>query len=279
MNNDPLSIPEETEPETPAADPAACTPGTAPATVPAAPAADAASAPKKAEGRIDLIDAARGVAIILMVIHHFLYDLVAFLGMPLWLFTNPVLDVLHYFFAGLFIFLAGISSDFSRNNWLRGLKTLAAAALVTLVTMLMGMDIWFGILHMMAVCILFFALTRPFWEWLPRWLMPLLCTAGTVLTAPFVNGVQTDIPGLFMFGLITPDFYSSDYFPLLPWIFVFLLGTWAGRYVKEKRLPSAFYETRVPVLAPIGRRTLLIFLLHQPVLYGIVMIIRWFAER
>lgn len=53
--------------------------------------------------RIELMDALRGLAVCLMVLHHFLYDLCAFLGAPWWLFTNPVFDVLHYFFAGLFI--------------------------------------------------------------------------------------------------------------------------------------------------------------------------------
>ena len=74
--------------------------------------------------RIELMDALRGLAVCLMVLHHFLYDLCEFLGAPWWLFTNPVFDVLHYFFAGLFIFLSGISSDFraatssaARRRW------------------------------------------------------------------------------------------------------------------------------------------------------------------
>ncbi len=50
--------------------------------------------------RIELMDALRGLAVCLMVLHHFLYDLCEFLGAPWWLFTNPVFDVLHYFFAG-----------------------------------------------------------------------------------------------------------------------------------------------------------------------------------
>lgn len=77
--------------------------------------------------RIELMDALRGLAVCLMVLHHFLYDLCEFLGAPWWLFTNPVFDVLHYFFAGLFIFLSGISSDFSRSNLKRGAKAMALA--------------------------------------------------------------------------------------------------------------------------------------------------------
>ena len=118
--------------------------------------------------RIELMDALRGLAVCLMVLHHFLYDLCAFLGAPWWLFTNPVFDVLHYFFAGLFIFLSGISSDFSRSNLKRGAKAMALALGITLVTYFMDMTIVFGVLHLLASCMLLFGLKRGFWERCPR---------------------------------------------------------------------------------------------------------------
>ena len=67
---------------------------------------ESAGTPKK---RIEIIDALRGLAVVLMVIHHFLLDLIVLCGAPEWLFSNPVFDVLHYIFAGLFIFLSGVS--------------------------------------------------------------------------------------------------------------------------------------------------------------------------
>ena len=181
--------------------------------------------------RIELMDALRGLAVCLMVLHHFLYDLCEFLGAPWWLFTNPVFDVLHYFFAGLFIFLSGISSDFSRSNLKRGAKAMAIALGITLVTYFMDMTIVFGVLHLLASCML-------------------------------------------LFGFTTPDFASADYFPLLPWFFVFLLGTWAGRYVKAGRLPQWFYTAKAPRLALVGRHALLLYVLHQPLLYALTMLLR-----
>ena len=127
-------------------------------------------------GRIRAIDALRGLCVVLMCGHHLLYDLAAFLGAPWWIFTNPVLDVLHYIFAGCFILLSGVSSRFSRSNLRRGGKLLAVALAFTLVTWLgdllgerllgqkPGILIVFGVLHMLAVCMLFYGLTRRFWD-------------------------------------------------------------------------------------------------------------------
>lgn len=188
--------------------------------------------------RIELMDALRGLAVCLMVLHHFLYDLCAFLGAPWWLFTNPVFDVLHYFFAGLFIFLSGISSDFSRSNLKRGAKAMALALGITLVTYFMDMTIVFGVLHLLASCMLLFGLTRGFWEALPAWVLPVLCLALIFLTAPCADGVTTQTPQLWLFGFTTPDFASADYFPLLPWFFVFLLGH-LGRALCQGGPPAA----------------------------------------
>ena len=225
--------------------------------------------------RIELMDAMRGLALCLMVIHHFLYDLCAFCGAPWWLFTNPVFDPLHYFFAGLFILLSGVSSNFSRSNVKRGLKALAVSLGITVVTYFMGMVIVYGVLHLLGTCMLLYGLTQKFWEKLngkAPWVTPALSAVGVLATAKLVNGYPTTTPHLWMFGLTTPDFTSSDYFPLLPWMFVFLLGTWAGRYVREGKLPRWFYETKAPHLAAVGRQSLLIYVVHQPVLYGLTML-------
>jgi uncharacterized membrane protein len=114
--------------------------------------------------------------------------------------------------------------------------------------------ILFGILHLLAVCILLYAL-----------LEKLRITAPAAVLGAFL---------LLRFGMTEwPDVPSADYFPLIPWVFVFLLGVWLGGVIRDNKFPQWFYTADVPVLPTIGRYTLWIYLLHQPVLYGILWII------
>jgi len=236
---------------------------------------------KETKKRIQIIDALRGLAVVLMVIHHFLYNLVYFLGAPEWLFTNPVFDVLHYTFAGLFIFLSGVSSRFSRSNIRRGLIVIAVAMVITAVTYYMKMPIWFGVLHLLGFSMVFFGLTRKFWDLIPRKAAPVIFIAliviGAIATAhPVYAGASAWLRNVVsILGWPQPGFVSFDYFPLLPWLFVFLLGTWAGLYIAERKLPGWFYEAEFPVFPAIGRKALIVYILHQPVLYALVMGIAW----
>ena len=234
-------------------------------------------------GRIEAMDALRGLCVVLMCFHHFFYDLAAFLGAPWWVFSNPVFNVLHYLFAGCFILLSGVSSRFSRSNLKRGAKLLAIALALTLVTWLgevlgkkllgedLGILIVCGVLHMLALCMLFYGLTHKLWDRMPDWGMLVFCLLGTVLTAPLTNGVVIHDPTytrgfFFPFGLITESFYSADYFPLFPWLFVFLFGTWLGGKIRAGKLPERFYTWKCPFFPKVGRRALLIYILHQPAL-------------
>lgn len=224
--------------------------------------------------RIELLDAIRGLAVVLMVLHHLLYDLYYFCNAPYWIFSNPVLDALHYFFAGLFILISGISSNFSRSNVKRGLKTLALALCVTLATWAIDNPAWFGILHCLGCCMVLYGLTRKFWDRLPDWFFPAVLPVTIAVTACLANGVTVPFRGFFWLGFCSEGFSSSDYFPLLPWLAVFLLGTWVGKYIKAGKLPDWFYRTKAPRLAAVGRLSLWIFIAHQPVLFGLIRLIQ-----
>lgn len=229
--------------------------------------------------RIDIIDALRGTAVFLMVVHHFLYDLTEFLDAPDWLFTNPVFDALHIVFAGVFISLAGVSSRFSRSNFKRGMLTLVAALIITAVTVIIDMPILFGILHLLAVCMLFYAAFGKLLEKLPPAVLLISSVLLTIGSNILIDKVHLESKIWWFFGFDVPGFASYDYFPLLPWFFVFIAGTALGKFIKDKKLPNWFYRAKVPFLAPLGRHSLIIYMAHQPVLYAITMVLMLFKQK
>jgi uncharacterized membrane protein len=84
---------------------------------------------------------------------------------------------------------------------------------------------------------------------------------------------------LFPFGFPSPDFYSADYYALFPWFFMFLAGCLAGRMIIKVQLPRWAYRRKVLVLGWLGKRPLPIYLIHQPVFFGIMWSVMQLIER
>lgn len=229
------------------------------------------------KNRIQIIDALRGLSVVLMVFHHFFLDLIVLCGAPQWLFSNPVFNFLHYVFAGLFILLSGVSSRFSHSNFNRGLKCFGIAMLMTGATALINSIIVYGVLHLLGTCMILYGLTQKWLDKIPRKAQPVIYIALLLITNWLVRNVDIGnaAKALFMFGWTYPGFHSADYFPIFPWIFVFLAGTWAGIYIKEGRLPKWFYSFTCPVFPQIGRHALIVYVLHQPVLYGLIYAVKF----
>ncbi|MBQ6830691.1 MAG: DUF1624 domain-containing protein [Clostridia bacterium] len=254
---------------------------------------------RKSKRRVCLLDELRGFAIVLMVFYHAFY-LVGYtfdveFCRALFRFFYPVQP----FFAALFVFLCGISCNFSRSNVKRGLLLAGVAILLSAVMWcavfwrMLTPDnyIWFGVLHLLAVSILLFALLRPTLKYIPPWLGLVLCAVLFVLCyhVPADMGgyfglrglftlsiptAATDHPLLYAFGLC-PVTLCGDYFPLLPWVFCFFAGTFVGRW----KTPKWAYRSRFPWLAVVGKQSLWVYLLHQPALYVICEVILWTAKK
>ena len=229
-----------------------------------------------AKQRIWELDALRGLCILCMVAIHAFWDLSAFGGfafdLPGWfLFCRQYGHI-------LFILLSGLCATLASRSFQRGVYVFGAALVISYVTFFMvnvlnfpsDMLIWFGILHMLGVCMILF----PLFKRLPVWALAVL-GVGFVALGVWFESFRIPVNFLFPLGLRAQGFYcGGDYFPLLPWFFVFLLGTWAGRYVKAGRLPQWFYTARAPRLALVGRHALLLYVLHQPLLYALTMLLR-----
>ena len=188
--------------------------------------------------RYHLLDMLRGICIILVVWYHVLYNLSEIFGGNYAFFNSDGMNNFRDGFVGVLMVLAGISCCLTRSNWRRGLKTLACGLLITAVTALVMPTqlITFGILHFFGCCMLLYAAARPLLSKLPQLPMAAVCFAGYFLTRNLYYDVA-DVPRsflLFVLGFRTGH-YSSDYYPTLPWIFLFLAGSFLGRRFARDR--------------------------------------------
>ena len=240
------------------------------------------------KSRIHLIDEIRGFCILAMILHHAAYDVVGVFGdrngLPFLQFCEAVR--LPFVFA--FILISGIACRLSHSNALRGGKLAVIALLLTAFTAIFMPEqiILFGLLHMLAGGMLLFALLRRVLDKIPPFAGIAVCLALFVLTYRITQGYVgipylleipvpeslTQLGWLFPLGIVSDHFYSSDYFPLFPWLFLFLLGSFIGVWAKAGKFPKWMYPTRVPFLSFVGKYTLWVYIAHQPVVYGILFV-------
>ncbi len=220
------------------------------------------------------MDAARGVAIIMMVVYHLTYDLDAFGGYGIEA-TSGFWARFADATASLFLFLVGVSLAISHARsggdrfgkyLLRGLRILGYGLVLTVVFLVFGMGVVaFGILHLIGVSIV---LAYPF--------LNLRHTNFSLGTLVFVGGMYvmaqnpSGSPWLLPFGVVPDGWLMPDYRPLLPWFGVVLIGLGFGNVVYGGDTRPGILPRKTPVatrpLLPLGRNSLLIYLVHQPIL-------------
>ena len=233
------------------------------------------------------VDFLRGTAIILMVLFHMVFDLNYF-GIQQIELASGFWFYLARFTASLFLLLVGVSLSlsYSRARLLgqedrfrfrlmkRGLWIFSLAMGVTLVTyLIIGRGfIVFGVLHLIGVSLL---LAYPF---LRLHGMNFILGLLFILIGLFLQSLSVDFPWLLWLGLAPWDFRSVDYFPLLPWFGVILMGVAFGDlfyrgYRRRFPLPDLTGSSLVRGLEFLGRNSLAIYLTHQPVLIGLMYLV------
>ena len=235
------------------------------------------------------IDAVRGVAIGMMIIYHLMFDLYFFR------ISDAIFTYRFWFYfqrttASTFLFLVGVSLAVYRIQCLqrgqnvryaalllRGLRIFAWGLVVSVVTWFaLGSPLYirFGVLHFIGVSI---ALAYPFLAW--RWQNLLLGVLLLILGAWLSDRTFT-WTWLFWLGFEPRNHQYVDFFPLIPWFGVVLFGIAAGNFFyrpegRLRSLPDLSALVPVQALQWLGRHSLPIYLLHQPVLIALLLALVW----
>lgn len=253
--------------------------------------------------RLNKLDALRGLNLISMIFFHGMWDLVYIFGKDFPWYRGIPGYIWQQSICCLFILLSGFSWNLGHRHIKRGLTVFLAGAIVTLATVFLMPEnaVWFGILTFMGSAMLLMIplnkllkpKSRP--GALVLFLLSFVLFRFTRYISNGILGFTILYPALHLeklfirlpeslyvnlltafLGLPPADFTSTDYFSLFPWIFLYITGY--GLYhllplIDKNSALSRFLEKSIcPPLEFIGRHTLIIYMLHQPVIYGLLIL-------
>lgn len=254
--------------------------------------------------RLILLDEIRGLTLISMILYHFLWDLVYIAGISIPWYHGTGAYIWQQSICRTFILLSGFCWSLGSHPLKRGLTVWLSGGLVTLVTLAFMPEnrVVFGVLTLTGSAMLVMIPADRLLGRIKSLPVTVFLTGISyfmfLLFLPAMNGHLANFTGLFTgeglmrggpalprelyrgwfsawLGFPAADFYSTDYFPMFPWLFLFLTGYLLHRLCAGRRLLDAasLRKSHLPPTAFIGRHSLLIYLLHQPVLYGITILI------
>lgn len=228
------------------------------------------------------IDFLRGVAILMMILFHFLFDLSLFKIAQVPIFTNPFW--LLYREAGVFVFMAvsGFCLVLEHQNqirwklfWKRFIKLLLAGALITIATYYYNSSktIWLGILQ-------FFAFSSLLGLYFLRFEKLNLVLGVLIIALGFIGNINEAPnyigPAFTWMGFGTMHLSSLEIFPLIPFFGYVLVGIYMGKILIPRKTMDYFLISIPPqnplthFIAFFGKHSLLIYLIHQPILLAIL---------
>ena len=236
-------------------------------------------------GRLAGLDTIRGITLLSMMLYHTCWDLVFLFGKKIPGYSGLGGYVWQQSICWTFILLAGFCWSLGSHHLKRGLIVFGSGILITFVTLLVMPEsrVIFGVLTLIGSCML---LLIPMEKLLLK-LCAEIGLAGSFLLFLLFRNVNTGYLGFENWNILKlPDgfyenlfttylgfpqkgFFSADYFSLLPWFFLFLTGFYLYQLVQKNHMMEKLFSWRVPGFDVIGRHSLLIYLLHQPAVFGI----------
>jgi len=226
--------------------------------------------------RYGLLDSIRGFALINMIIYHALWDVVYMFGVDIkWYYSKPGF-IWQQFICHTFIFLSGFCFSMGKNKLKRGLTVFASSIIICAVTLLFMPDsrILFGVLCLIGSCMLILIPFENIIKKINPYIGFIIFMTIFVLTKN-IPDKSWEFGNLFTayVGFPHGSFRSVDYFPLIPWLFLYVGGFYMYIIFKKHNLLKIFYGTTIKPLEFMGRHSLVIYMLHQPVIYGVLLMI------
>lgn len=233
--------------------------------------------------RYHALDSIRGITLISMIAYHAVWDFVYLFGMDWAWFRTDAAYVWQQSICWTFILLSGFCWSMGKHRLRRGLTVFAAGALLTVCTLVFmpAQRVVFGILTLLGSCMLLLLplegiliRIRPARGFAAVMALFFLCRNVNTGYLGFGAGNVAELPEALyrnyltsFLGFTDNGFYSADYFSLIPWLFLFQAGYFGYRIAKEKGWLNRLTKGRIAGIGWLGRNSLLIYLLHQPVIY------------
>ncbi|MBS7806356.1 heparan-alpha-glucosaminide N-acetyltransferase [Variovorax sp. PCZ-1] len=237
--------------------------------------------------RFDRLDALRGVAIVWMTIYHFCFDLNHFGWIKQNFYTDPLWTWQRSAIVSLFLLCAGAGQAVALHQgqtwqrfWKRWAQVAGCALLVSVGSYLMYPKtfIYFGVLHGIAVMLIIVRLTAHWGVWL--WPLGALAIASKFIAASAISTPGSwqflNEPGFNILGWVSKLPVTEDYVPIFPWLGVMWWGVAAAQWLLANRsvmmTGSVTHSTRW--LAWLGTWSLTWYMLHQPVMIGVITVLK-----
>ncbi|MGI5958128.1 MAG: heparan-alpha-glucosaminide N-acetyltransferase domain-containing protein [Massiliimalia sp.] len=238
--------------------------------------------PRNRNGILDVI---RGITMVSMILYHGVWDCVYLLHQDWQWFSSDFAYVWQQSICWVFILLSGFCWSYSKHPVKRGLIVSGAGILVSVATWLIMPEnqILFGVLTLIGFCMLIMTGLHP----ILKQISALWGTVGFFVLFLLTKSVNQgflgfDFASLFLpkywyqgmiatfLGFPDPAFRSTDYFSVFPWMFLFITGYFLHKLLADSSLLRSGAKVQIQPFAFLGKHSMIIYLIHQPVLYGIL---------
>lgn len=236
--------------------------------------------------RYKKLDVIRGITIISMILYHGIWDITSLFQYDIPWYNGIIGHIWQQSICWTFILLSGYCWSLGKHHIKNGIIVSIAGTIVTIVTLVVMPEerVIFGVLTMLGCSMLLLTLFEGILDRIP----PAIGTMVSIFLLAIFKNINEGSLGIEKFtimnlpdflykkiyttflGFPEKDFYSTDYFSMIPWFFLYVTGFYIYKLLKNKKELLVGKEKGWRVTSWIGKHSLLIYMLHQPLIYGIM---------